>query len=596
MKNFVFEKDLPHQTQPVQGVLSALEGITAAQTAASQNPAFQFDKKLLKRNLQTLKDTGEFKQAYEINVDSKPLVFDISMETGTGKTYAYAKTIFELNKRFRLAKFIIAVPRLAIKAGTVAFLNSEAARDHFHDKYERFIHVHELQSKSQSGKHKKQSIPQAITEFCSANIDLDKTKIHVLVVNAGMINSPTMRNTYDRLLFDTHATPFAGIAETKPFLIIDEPHMMKRGQKTYNEILKFEPQLILRYGATFDGDIVNLVNELTSVDAFNNDLVKGIKAHIATFNEAKGIALKLTALSGSETTFELNDNGKKTTHKIANGQSLATLHNAISDLYASKMNKSKLVLSNGVELSKGDTINPYSYHTTLQKQMMQNAIKTHFKTERELILASPKIKPITLFFIDNIDSYRQQDGHLRKKFEQMVEAEIQQLAKNETNSDYKAYLRKALTDIPALHGGYFSEDNSGKEEKIQKEIAEILHDKQSLLSFDNPRRFIFSKWTLREGWDNPNVFTICKLRSSGSETSKLQEVGRGLRLPVNEYMARDKSKTYFLNYFVDFTENDFVDKLVSEINKNSTIYNETKLDEAMIGRLLAKYPQFAEAR
>ncbi len=147
-----------------------------------------------------------------------------------------------------------------------------------------------------------------------------------------------------------------------------------------------------------------------------------------------------------------------------------------------------------------------------------------------------------------------------------------------------------MTDISAIHGGYFSKDNSEKDEAIEKEINEILHDKQAMLDLENPRRFIFSKWTLREGWDNPNVFQICKLRSSGSEISKLQEVGRGLRLPVNEYGNRVKDEQFYLNYFVDFTESDFVDKLVSEINQKSgaVSIDETPvlLTDNMISKLL----------
>ncbi len=119
--------------------------------------------------------------------------------------------------------------------------------------------------------------------------------------------------------------------------------------------------------------------------------------------------------------------------------------------------------------------------------------------------------------------------------EQYIKAEVEKLLETETDTFYKGYLEKTLADISKTHGGYFSKDNSEKDEAIEQEVIEILHDKQAMLSLDNPRRFIFSKWTLREGWDNPNVFQICKLRSSGSEVSKLQEVGRGLRLPVNEY-------------------------------------------------------------
>ncbi|MBQ9619428.1 MAG: type III restriction-modification system endonuclease, partial [Neisseriaceae bacterium] len=160
-----------------------------------------------------------------------------------------------------------------------------------------------------------------------------------------------------------------------------------------------------------------------------------------------------------------------------------------------------------------------------------------------------------------------------------------------TNPFLREYWQTALNNISQTHGGYFSKDNSDKDEKIEQEIYEILHDKEALLSLNNPRRFIFSKWTLREGWDNPNVFQICKLRSSGSETSKLQEVGRGLRLPVNEYMARVKDHAFFLNYFVDSSEGDFVKKLTNEVNHSvSKPIVFTELTDELIEKIQAAYP------
>lgn len=141
----------------------------------------------------------------------------------------------------------------------------------------------------------------------------------------------------------------------------------------------------------------------------------------------------------------------------------------------------------------------------------------------------PKIKPLTLFFIDDIAGYRsgnELSGSLKDKFESWIRAEVRRRLKTESDPFYRDYLQKTLDDVSACHGGYFSKDNTDSDDRIEQEINEILHDKEKLLSLDNPRRFIFSKWTLREGWDNPNVFQICKLRSSGSTTSKLQEVGR----------------------------------------------------------------------
>ena len=155
-------------------------------------------------------------------------------------------------------------------------------------------------------------------------------------------------------------------------------------------------------------------------------------------------------------------------------------------------------------------------------------------------------------------------------------------------------MKKTLEDVRKTHAGYYAEDKGTKDEEIEEEINEILHDKEKLLDINNPRRFIFSKWTLREGWDNPNIFQICKLRSSGSEISKLQEVGRGLRLPVNEHMARVKDRQFFLHYYVDFSESNFVNDLVKEINQKSYVLHfeeqPPKLTDEMIKKILEIYP------
>jgi type III restriction enzyme len=225
--------------------------------------------------------------------------------------------------------------------------------------------------------------------------------------------------------------------------------------------------------------------------------------------------------------------------------------------------------------------------------MLQKAIKNHFELEKQYLTRDVKIKPLTLFFIDNIEEYRNKDGYIKKTIEELIKAEVENLLKTEKNEFYKSYLKKTLKDISLTHAGYFSKDNLAKDEAIEKEINEILHDKGALLDLANPRRFIFSKWTLKEGWDNPNIFQICKLRSSGSEISKLQEVGRGLRLPVNEYGNRVKDEQFYLNYFVDWTESDFVEKLVNEINEKSGAISieeiPQKLHEKMIKQIIEKY-------
>ena len=249
----------------------------------------------------------------------------------------------------------------------------------------------------------------------------------------------------------------------------------------------------------------------------------------------------------------------------------------LSGITVSGISSSEVELSNGQTKHVGDEFTADIYSTSYQENMIRLAIQRHFETERQLFHRESKIKTLALFFIDNIVSFRgdeQGDGAwLRDLFDKWLEYQLREELKNGENSEeYTDYLNASLQDIAGCRAGYFAKDNNDSDEAIAEEVDDILRNKKKLLSFKdengkwNVRRFLFSKWTLKEGWDNPNVFTIAKLRSSGSEISKLQEVGRGLRLPVDEYGNRTSSNDFMLSYIVDFTEKDFADKLVREIN------------------------------
>ena len=598
MAGFNFERNLEHQEQAVNSVLKVFNNADAilsdniAQNSIS-NPVIRFnDINAYGNNIKQLQQLNNINLKYSDNKhsDSKSNILDISMETGTGKTYTYAKMIFELNKALKLSKFIIVVPTLSIRAGTVSFLRAKATKEHFRQDYQKEIKTYIVESKK-SKKNKNNLMPQAIREFIEAGVNMNKD-IHILVINQGMINSDTMSKTLDVSLLDKYYSPFEAIQSIRPITIIDEPHKFARGNKTWANIEKLKSQYVFRYGATFNEQFENLLYDLTAIDAFNQNLVKGVVAHVEKFREGEKIFVVLKATNGVEATFELNLNGKKTVHKLLEKQSLEVIHNAMQNLTVENLNKTTVVLSNGIELKKGNKINPYSYAQIIQEKMMGEAIAKHFELEKELLTKDVRIKPLTLFFIDDIEGFRSKDGQTRRFFEKTTKAHIKRLLKTEKNTFYKAYLQESLRDISGISGGYFSKDNTDKDEKIQKEINEILHDKETLLRVDNPRRFIFSKWTLREGWDNPNVFQICKLRSSGSVTSKLQEVGRGLRLPVNEYMTRVKNECFDLNYYVDFTESDFVDNLISEINQksnNNWAEDSPKLTQGMIDDITQEY-------
>ena len=591
MKGFNFEKNLSHQSHAVDSTIAVFENISLLQPTEADknyiNPAFDFlSDWAYPQNLRAVQESNGIDEKIKRNSN----IIDIMMETGTGKTYTYAKTIFELNKNYGIFKFIVVVPTLSIKAGTIDFLKSDSSREHFKEQYVKTLHLHIVESQK-NGKSKKSYIPPAVSSFVNAG-NFDKKSIQVMIINAGMINSETMQKSFDKELFDKYTVPFDAIGATKPFMIIDEPHKFAQGNKTWENIQKMKPQFIMRYGATFQG-YENLIYTLTAVDSFNRNLVKGVIGHITEFESGKNAIVKFIDSDGTEACFELIENDKRKTVTVSKKESLKKVHPEMTDLGIENLNKSTVVLSNGLEMKKGDKINPYSYAEKLQETMIQKAIKHHFEIEKTLLTRDVKIKPLTLFFIDNIDEYRNKDGYIRKTVEQYIVAEVNELLKTEKDIFYKSYLEKTIIDVSVTHAGYFSKDNTEKDEAIEKEINEILHDKQAMLDLENPRRFIFSKWTLREGWDNPNVFQICKLRSSGSEISKLQEVGRGLRLPVNEYGNRVKDEQFYLNYFVDFTENDFVDKLVNEINQKSgavsiEVIPEMLTDE-MVKQIIEKY-------
>ena len=598
MAGFTFEKNLAHQEAGTNAVMSLFVGgdpvsATDTTTRLLSNPELRISDNQYYANIKGIQDYNGIEHSKDYYDCSN--IIDISMETGTGKTYTYAKTMYDLNKAFGLNKFIVIVPTLSIKAGTVNFLKSDALKEHFRNDYGREIKTYIVESKKGAKKNTKAYMPQSIHDFVNAN-SVSKKYIHVLIINSGMINSPSLQeDKYDTGLFNNQFDcPVDALKAVKPIIIVDEPHKFPTAKKTWENIERIQAQYIIRYGATFNDDYKNLVYRLTAVDAFNDDLVKGINAYIEDVVGDDTANLKLKRVDGKEAVFELNENGNKSAYPLAKGDSLAKAHAAIQDLFIDGMNQSSVLLSNGIQLKKGESINPYSYAQTLEDNMMRKAIKEHFKLERDFLTQKPRIKPLTLFFIDDIKGYRDGNklsGSLKTKFEEWVIAEAKEYLKTETDVFYKAYLEKTINDVSMVHGGYFSKDNSDKDDKIEKEITEILHDKELLLSLDNPRRFIFSKWTLREGWDNPNVFQICKLRSSGSTTSKLQEVGRGLRLPVNEYMARVKDRNFSLNYYVDFTEKNFVADLIRDVNESS--FKESipsKLTDDLKNKITAKYP------
>jgi type III restriction enzyme len=291
--------------------------------------------------------------------------------------------------------------------------------------------------------------------------------------------------------------------------------------------------------------------------------------------------VKITSIASRDSVnFQYKKRDKATkTFTLKKGDSLSIINEAFEGITVQAIGKSTVEFSNSIQKSTGEELDVDIFMTSYQEQMMRLALERHFETEKTNFCGRNfKIKTLALFFIDDISSYRpNEEGkapYLLQTFEKLLKERIESVLSSldAHDAEYRAYLEASLADISACHAGYFSQDNSNSDEDIAKEVNAILHGKKQLLSFKNADgsyntlRFLFSKWTLKEGWDNPNVFTIAKLRSSGSENSKLQEVGRGLRLPVDENGNRISNEEFQLNYIVDFTEADFAKRLIDQIN------------------------------
>lgn len=609
----ILQQKLPHQQKAIDAVVDVFNDVfISAPTQFYENPIFSLKDPHIADNIKFLQNNlpAEYRSSVPVS-DCDYLNLDIKMETGTGKTYVYTKTIFELHKKYGFNKFMIVVPSLAIKAGTEQFLNDPYTRRHFSDSCGYGTEIETLVLEAPKNKKRGRSyFPSVVSEFVKGSCQNTK-KIYVLLVNMQLlINGKILiRDDYDYGV-EGFYRPFDAIASTKPIVMIDEPHRFSRNQKAFKVILdKIKPQAIIRYGATFPEtttgrgknkitvrDYQNLLYDLNACASFNQGLIKGIvKEHFEPVSK-KEEKVKITFIDSKEAVhFQYKKKGETTKNfTLKKGDSLSIISEAFEGITVSVIDKSSVEFSNGIIKTSGEELDVDIYMTSYQEQMLRLALQRHFETEKENFCnRNYKIKTLALFFIDDITSYRvSEEGkkpYLLTMFEKLLKEQMEKtiLSLDEHDVEYKEYLEASLADLNACHAGYFSQDNSDSDEDIAKEVDVILHNKKQLLSFKNKDnsantlRFLFSKWTLKEGWDNPNVFTIAKLRSSGSENSKLQEVGRGLRLPVDENGNRISNEEFTLNYIVDFSEADFAQKLVNQINgelPQAATISEEKLD------------------
>lgn len=472
---------------------------------------------------------------------------DVEMETGTGKTYCYVKSMFELNARYGWSKFIVVVPSIAIREGV--FKSLEITAEHFLDEYKKRARFFIYNSKQLHN----------LESFSS------DAGINVMVINVQAFNATgkDARRIYEELDDFQSRRPIDVISANRPVLFLDEPQKMEGG-KTLDSLANFKPLAVLRYSATHK-TAHNKIHRLDALDAYNQKLVKKIRVRGISVKGLTGTNAYLylesievsTAAPVARVELEIKQNNgiKRVLRKLSRNDNLFDLSGdleqyrgfVVSDIDA---NKNTVTFTNGNELVAGEATGDVS-ESALRRIQIREAVKAHF--EKEQALFDQGIKVLSLFFIDAVSKYRSYTdaGEQTGEYAQMFEEEYNlQLAEVQTLEDttYNRYLKGIATT--QTHNGYFSIDKKTKrmvDPETGKKSTEaddvdaydlILKDKERLLSFDEPVRFIFSHSALREGWDNPNVFVICTLKHSDNTVSRRQEVGRGLRLSVNQHGDR----------------------------------------------------------
>lgn len=557
-------KRLDYQEKCLNQILGVFKGIDLrependAQRIA--NPVFETEaiKDVLLENIEDLRSEPKITQG-SVGIE-KSLNCDILMETGTGKTFCFLECVYALHKNYHLSKFIVLVPSNAIKLGVLK--NVEITREFFKSEYSN-THLESYEDVERfilASNHKCCVLVMTFSAF-------NKEK--------NTINQSCLENTN---LFNGAKSYMQALASIRPIVILDEPHRFL-GDKTKKYLEQLNALITLRFGATFKDDYHNLIYALDSKKAFDNGLVKSISVASVGESDEYFLELKEANKKQNEATINYTNLENKTQSvKVKTHDNLGALTHisALEDYIVENITKNEVRFLNGVNLLL-DQKEPFSYFIEGEQEvMLKEAIKSHF--EREEWLFKKGVKALCMVFISGVNSYlseNEQPAKLALLFEKLYQQELEEVLKKPLDENYRAYLERAREDIKKVHGGYFSK--SKKEGDEVKTIELILKEKEKLLSFDSDLRFIFSQWALQEGWDNPNVMTICKLAPSHSNITKLQQIGRGLRLAVNdkgERITKEHADFDFVNELVVIVpqvEGDFVGAIQQEISEHSLI-------------------------
>ncbi len=557
-------KRLDYQEKCLNQILGVFKGIylrepeNDAQRIA--NPVFEIGeiKDLLLENIENLRSKQKITQG-SVGIE-KSLNCDILMETGTGKTFCFLECVYALHQNYRLSKFIVLTPSNAIKLGVLKSV--EITREFFKSEYSTHLESYEdVERFILASNHKCCVLVMTFSAF-------NKEK--------NTINQSCLENTN---LFNGAKSYMQALASMRPIVILDEPHRFL-GDKTKKYLEQLNALVTLRFGATFKDDYNNLIYALDSKKAFDCTLVKSISVASVgesdeCFLELKGIE-KRNEYEAAINYTDLENKTKSVKVKEHDNLGVVTQISALEDYIVEKITKKEVRFLNGVNLLL-DQKEPFSHLLEGEQEvMLKEAIKSHF--EREEGLFKKGIKALCMVFISGVNSYlseNEKPAKLALLFEKLYQQKLEEVLKKPLDENYRAYLECTKDAIYKVHGGYFAK--SKKESDEAQVIALILKEKEKLLSFDSDLRFIFSQWALQEGWDNPNVMTICKLAPSHSNITKLQQIGRGLRLAVNdkgERITKEHADFDFVNELVVIVpqvEGDFVGAIQQEISEHSLI-------------------------
>lgn len=594
-----FESNLSYQQDAIQSVVGLFEG------QAIEDSLFQYNfneqqaslidgigNKLVLSEEQILANLQKVQNQNEIALSEKldGMHFSVEMETGTGKTYVYLRTIYELNKTYGFKKFVIVVPSVPIREGVLK--NLQITHEHFQTLYDNMpirFYVYDRNKISQ------------LRGFAAGdNIEVLVINIDSFAKDENVINKPN-----DKL---NGQEPINFIKQVQPIVIVDEPQNME-SEKRAAAIANLNPLCTLRYSATHRNRY-NLIYSLNPVKAYDWGLVKQIEVDsVFEENSLNGAFVALESITASKTritakvSIDVNDrNGvKRKSVSVRAGD----------DLYSKSINREVyrngyiveeidasnacIVFSNGDVLYQGQRKD--DLNDDVMKFQIRRTIEEHLR--KELKLNKQGIKVLSLFFIDRVANYRTydaQDNEVKGKFAIWFEEIYSELIKRPEFQSLDKY------PIDKIHNGYFSQDKKGHAKDTSGETQAdddtynlIMRDKETLLDMSNPLRFIFSHTALREGWDNPNVFQICTLNETKSEIKKRQEIGRGLRLPVNQDGVRCYDRNINrLTVIANESYNDFAKALQNEMQEDCGVNFGGRI-KSKRNRVAVKYKKGFEA-